>query len=152
MIPKSFFVTSGKAVSKVSTLNAFDLALKAAGLSECNIVRVSSIIPPNCVETKPKKIPVGSITYAVMAAAEGTGGTISAGIAYGIDEEEGYGLVAEAYGCMDQASLRKELERRLAEMARVRGIELDNTKYRIETLEVPEGSHGSVLAALVYIV
>jgi hypothetical protein len=32
-----------------------------------------------------------------------------------------------------------ELEKRLNEMAKVRGIELDHVKYRIETLDVPEG-------------
>ena len=33
-IPTKFFVTSGKAVSKVSDLNAFDEALQNAGLAE----------------------------------------------------------------------------------------------------------------------
>ena len=39
MIPKEFFVASAKAVSPVSQLNAFDLALKNAGISQCNIVQ-----------------------------------------------------------------------------------------------------------------
>jgi len=81
MIPKAFFVTGGKAVSKVSRLNTFDLALRNAGIAQCNLVKVSSIIPPNYKETEPKPIPAGSITYVVMAKAEGTGETISAGIA-----------------------------------------------------------------------
>jgi len=59
MIPKAFFVTGGKAIGTVSKLNAFDLALKNAGIANCNLVKVSSIIPPNCKETAPKKIPIG---------------------------------------------------------------------------------------------
>jgi len=49
MIPKEFFVTSAKATSPVSELNAFDLALKNAGIAQCNIVPVSSILPENMV-------------------------------------------------------------------------------------------------------
>ncbi len=84
MIPKEFFVTCGKAVSKVSPLNAFDLALVKAGIAQCNLVNVSSILPPGCKETKRKKIPIGSITYAVLARMDGNEGeTIGAGVAWG---------------------------------------------------------------------
>jgi len=36
MIPKEFFITSGKAASPVFELNAFDLALKKAEIVQCN--------------------------------------------------------------------------------------------------------------------
>jgi hypothetical protein len=50
-------------------------------------------------------MPVGAITYAVISEADGAAATISAGIAYGIGDKEEYDLVAEAYECMDQATL-----------------------------------------------
>ena len=152
MIPKAFFVTSGKALSKVSRLNTFDLALKDAGIAQCNLVNVSSIIPPKCRETALKALPVGSITYAVISKAEGKGGMISAGIAWGVEENHGYGVVAEACGNIDEASARKKLEEKIREMAKIRRIELNKVKYRIETLDVPEESYGCVTAALVYLV
>ena len=152
MIPKAFFVTSGKALSKVSRLNTFDLALKDAGIAQCNLVKVSSIIPPKCRETTLKALPVGSITYAVISKAEGKGGMISAGIAWGVEENHGYGVVAEACGNIDEPSARKKLEEKIREMAKIRGIELSKVKYRIETLDVPEESYGCVTAALVYLV
>ena len=151
MIPKAFFVTSGKALSKVSRLNTFDLALKDAGIAQCNLVNVSSIIPPKCKETALKALPVGSITYAVISKAEGKGGMISAGIAWGVEENHGYGVVAEACGNIDEASARKNLEEKIREMTKIRGIELGKVKYRIETLDVPEESYGCVTAALVYL-
>jgi arginine decarboxylase len=151
MIPKAFFVTGGKALTKVSRLNTFDLALKEASIAQCNLVKVSSVIPPNCCETKVKNIPVGSITYAVISKAEGRGGKISAGIGWGVEENNGHGVVAEAYGTMDEVIMRKKLAKKIQEMAKIRGIELDRIKYRIESLEVPENSYGCVVVALIYI-
>jgi len=151
MIPKAFFVTSGKALSDVSRLNTFDLALKEAGIAQCNLVKVSSIIPPGCRETGLKKIPVGSITYAVISKAEGKGKTISAGIAWGFEKNNSYGIVAEAYGNMDEATTRRKLDKKIQEMAKIRGIELGEVKYRIETLDVPETCYGCVTAVLVYL-
>jgi len=151
MIPKAFFVTGGKAIGKVSEMNAFDLALKNAGIANCNLVKVSSIIPPNCRETAPKKIPIGSITYAVISKTYGRNGRISAGIAWGFAEKEDFGVVAEVYGNMDEETAKRELKERIHEMANTRGISLHNVKYRIETLDVPENTYGCVVVALVYL-
>jgi len=152
MIPKKFFVTGGKATSSTSKLNAFDLALKEAGIAQCNIVYVSSILPPNCEEVDPKPIPIGAITYVVMSRMDGEGGEkIGAGIAWSFEEKNGYGIVAEAHGHVDEKEIRKALESRIHEMARIRNIEVGKIKYRIETLDVPSGNYGCVIAALVYL-
>lgn len=45
MIPRYYFVVSGSALSPVSHLNAFDGALKEAGIHNLNLVEVSSILP-----------------------------------------------------------------------------------------------------------
>jgi arginine decarboxylase len=151
MIPKEFFVTSGKATSKVSELNAFDLALKKAGISQCNLVSVSSILPPKCKERKWKDIPIGAITYAVVARTDGKEKTtIGAGIAWTWEKDRKYGIVTEAHGNMNLKTLRELLEWKIREMAKIREIEIDEISYRTETLNVPENSYGSVIAALVY--
>jgi len=152
MFPKEFFVTSGKAISPISELNAFDLALKNAGIAQCNLVSVSSIIPPGCREIKLKEIPIGSITHAVVArmSAEGEA-TIGAGIAWGWEKDKKYGIVAETHGYLDQKNLEKTLEWRIREMAEIREIEIEKINYRLETLEVPTTNHGCVMAALIYI-
>ncbi len=151
MIPKEFFVTGGKATSQVSELNAFDLALKKAGISQCNIVSVSSVLPPKCKETKWKDIPVGAITYAVVARMDGKEKTtIGAGIAWTWEKNKKYGMVAEAHGNMSLKALKDTLKWKIREMAKIREIEIDKITYRTETLRVPESNYGSVIVALVY--
>jgi len=152
MIPKEFFVTSGKATSPISELNAFDLALKNAEIAQCNLVSVSSVIPPKCKEIKLKQMPIGSITHAVVARMNAEGeATIGAGIAWAWEKDKKYGIVAEAHGHMDQKALEKTLEWKIREMAKIREIEIDKINYRMETLEVSTSNYGCVIAALIYI-
>jgi len=152
MIPKRFFVTSGKAVSPVSELNAFDRALERARIAQCNLVCVSSILPGECREIEVQEIPVGSITYAVLARMDGDEGTtIGAGIAYGFQSDMSYGIVAEAHGYMDEAALREILEWKIQEMAKIRDIKLNGINYKIEVLRVPMDNYGCVVSALVYL-
>jgi len=151
MIPKEFFITSGKAVSPVSELNAFDLALKKAGIAQCNLVPVSSILPPNCKQRRWKKIPAGNVTFAVIARMDGDEGTtIGAGISWAWEKNGEYGLVAEAHGYMDMKGLKEILKWKIEEMAKVRGVEITEPRYRLEVLRVPIDHYGCVLAALVF--
>jgi len=151
MIPKEFFITSGKGVDPVSELNAFDLALKNAGIAQCNLVPVSSILPPGCKERKWRKINAGCITHAVIARMDGDEGTtIGAGIAWTWEKDKKYGLVAEAHGYMDLKALKETLEWKIKEMSKIRGIENGKISYRTEVLRVPMDNYGCVIAALVY--
>ena len=152
MIPKEFFVTSGKATSPVSELNAFDLALKNAGIAQCNILSVSSVLPPGCKEIKWKQMPIGSITHAVVARMNAEGqATIGAGIVWAWEKDRRFGIVAEARGYMDQKTLEKTLEWKIKEMAKIREIEIDKINHRTETLQVSKNNYGCVIAALIYI-
>jgi arginine decarboxylase len=151
MIPKEFFITSGKAVSPVSELNAFDLALKKAGIAQCNLVCVSSILPKDCTEITKQNIEAGSITYSVLARMDGDEGTtIGAGIAWVWAKSKKYGLVAEAHGYMDKKALEETLEWKIKEMAKIRGIKIGPIKMQIEVLRVPMDNYGCVISALVY--
>lgn len=152
MIPQAFFLTSGKASSPISELNAFDLALKRAGIAQCNLVPVSSILPPGCRENRRMKIPIGSITYTVLARMEGNEGeTIGAAIAWCWEKEKKYGIAAEAHGYMDQKALEEIAEWKIREMAKIREIEIEEVHLRIETMRVPMDNYGCVIAALVYL-
>lgn len=70
MIPKYVFFTKGVGKHK-DHLQSFELALRNAGIQACNIVTVSSILPPGCkVITKDeglKMLHSGEITFAVMS-------------------------------------------------------------------------------------
>ncbi|MGL4650321.1 MAG: pyruvoyl-dependent arginine decarboxylase, partial [Caldilineaceae bacterium] len=47
LIPRKLFLTRGVGVHK-EKLTSFEMALREAGIAHFNLVRVSSIFPPNC--------------------------------------------------------------------------------------------------------
>jgi len=152
-IPTKFFVTSGKAVSKISDLNAFDQALLAGGLSEQNIVSVSSVLPVGIRQTRRCQLPMGAITHCVLAQQRGgEGETIAAGIAYGFRDDGHGGYVAEGHMYGTKRSLKEIMEWKMGEMAKLRGIKFRRIHYLIEELSIPMDHYGACLAALVFMV
>ncbi|PSN83491.1 hypothetical protein B9P99_04865 [Candidatus Marsarchaeota G1 archaeon OSP_B] len=154
-LPKAFFLTKGKASSDISPLNAFDEALMVAGITQCNIVSVSSILPPNAKEVEPVPITPGTITFAVLARMDGgSRETIGAGVGYAMCTTlsgSGYGIVAEAHGYKDERALKAELKHKLEQMAKIRKMSIQSVKFVVESMEVPRGKDGCVIAALVYL-
>jgi arginine decarboxylase len=70
MIPRYFFLTKGVGRHK-EQLQSFELALRDAGIQYCNLVNVSSIVPPGCKlvsrEQGLKMVQPGEITFVVLA-------------------------------------------------------------------------------------
>ena len=70
MIPSSFFLTRGVGHHR-DKLQSFELALRDAGIQRCNIVPVSSIIPPHCERIPREKglaaLQPGAITFMVLS-------------------------------------------------------------------------------------
>ena len=70
MIPKYFFLTKGVGKHK-EKLQSFELALRDAGIEHCNLVNVSSIVPPDCKLVPRnrglKMLHPGEITFVVLA-------------------------------------------------------------------------------------
>jgi arginine decarboxylase len=151
VVPSKFFITSGSAVSPVSDLNAFDLALLKADLSEQNLVAVSSVIPDGAVLTEDRTMPMGMVTFCVLSQCRGVGGeTVSAGIAYAYRKDGHGGYVAEGHLHGSTEVLRKELAAKMAEMSRIRGVEFGPVSFVVETLEIPEGNYGCAVSSLVF--
>ena len=69
-VPKAIFFTNGVGVHK-DRLSSFELSLRDAGIEKANLVTVSSIFPPHCVEISRKEgeklIKPGQIVHCVMA-------------------------------------------------------------------------------------
>jgi arginine decarboxylase len=69
-VPKKIFFTKGVGVHR-EELHSFELALRDAGIEKCNLVQVSSIMPPGCkVVSRPnglKELKPGAITFCVMS-------------------------------------------------------------------------------------
>ncbi len=70
MIPKYFFLTRGVGRHK-EQLQSFELALRSAGIHHCNLVNISSIVPPGCKlisrEQGLRLVQPGEITFLVLA-------------------------------------------------------------------------------------
>lgn len=70
MVPAKMFFTKGVGMHK-DRLASFELALRNAGIEKCNLVYVSSILPPECKiickEDGLKFLKPGQITFCVMA-------------------------------------------------------------------------------------
>jgi arginine decarboxylase len=72
-VPKRFFLTHGIGVHR-ERLTAFELALRDADIEQQNLVSISSILPPRCVEIDRQAgaatLHPGEITFTVLARAE----------------------------------------------------------------------------------
>lgn len=70
MIPRYFFLTKGVGKHR-EQLQSFELALRDAGIQYCNLVNVSSIVPPGCRKISRdealKLLKPGEITHVVLA-------------------------------------------------------------------------------------
>src|ERR1700676_4524014 len=69
-VAKKIFITRGVGKHR-ERLSSFELALRNAGIAACNIVRVSSIFPPNCKliarREGLKKIRPGQVAFTVIS-------------------------------------------------------------------------------------
>jgi len=69
-VPRKVFFTRGTGVHK-DRLASFELALRGAGIERYNLVYVSSIFPPNCIEVTREEglqlLAPGEIVYVVLA-------------------------------------------------------------------------------------
>ena len=70
LVPKRIFLTKGVGKHK-ERLTSFELALRDAGIAAQNLVRVSSIFPPNCKLISRKEglkyLYPGEVTFSVVA-------------------------------------------------------------------------------------
>lgn len=155
LIPRKYFVTSGVGTSRVSFLNSFDEALKNAGISEYNLVPVSSIIPRGAIEVERGEVEPGTITFVVMARDDGySGDLISAGVAVGkVVKSDGtrYGLVAEGHGAYTRGEIEQIVIERLKEMAKTRNVEIESVKVEAISTMAPKNTYTTVIAAVVFL-
>jgi len=147
LVPKRYFVTDGAGLSKVSPLNAFDQALRDAGIAHLNLVPVTSILPRSAIEVEREDIPPGAITFVIMAKAEGESGQrIAAGLAWAMGDRHGY--VIECHG-NGENEVRRKLSSMMGEVERRSGMRFEGIKTRVRELKVPDGAYGCVIVALV---
>jgi arginine decarboxylase len=148
VIATKLFLTKGVGVHK-DKLASFELALRDAGIEKCNLVYVSSILPPKCkVITKEeglKSLSAGQITFCVMARNESNEPNRLMSSAIGIavpKDENNYGYLSEHHAFGETAKKSGEYAEDLAAtmLATTLGIEFDSDKAWEEREQVYKAS------------
>ncbi len=121
--PTKFFLVSGSSEG-FSLLNAFDGALLASGVGDTNLVKMSSILPPGCIEIKPPPVPLpqGALVPTAYASlySDVAGEVISAAVAIGIPKDANRaGLIME-YSARAEESIVVDKVKKMVE----KGMEL----------------------------
>jgi len=179
LVPKKMFFTKGVGTHKAE-LRSFELSLRDAGIEKCNLVHVSSILPPECKVISRtegiKELYPGMITYAVMSRCSASEPHLliaaSVGCALPADTNA-YGYLSEHHAFGQNEKLAGDFAEDLAVemLASTLGLEFDEDKswdenketYRLSdkivrttnitqsTVVGPEGFHSTVIAAAVFL-
>lgn len=136
MVPKRIFFTKGVGKHK-QELQSFELALRNAGIEKCNIVSVSSIIPPQCKIINRDKgineLMPGQITYVVISRNKTNEPNRLIGSAIGIalpKEKNSYGYISEHHSFGETAQKAGDYAEDLAAtmLATTLGLDFDLDK------------------------
>jgi len=112
MVPRKVFLTRGVGKHR-EKLTSFELALRNAGIEKFNLVRVSSILPPDCEivprEEGIRELTPGEIVYCVLSEASSNepGRKISASVGAAVPRDKSmYGYLSEhhAFGQNEEES------------------------------------------------
>lgn len=132
-IPKELFFTKGVGTHR-EQLHSFELALRDAGIEKCNLVQVSSIMPPGCkiISRKEglKKLQPGAITFCVMSrcCSNEPKRLISASVGCAIPvDKKTYGYISEhhAFGFTERQTGDYAEDLAAAMLASTLGIDFD---------------------------
>ncbi len=107
-----------------SPLNAFDNALLAAGIGNINLIKVSSIVPPEVSIIELPKLRPGALiptAYAAMTS-EVPGETVAAAVGYALpDDPAKPGVIMEFHGVTTREAAEQAIHAMLDEAFQTRG-------------------------------
>jgi arginine decarboxylase len=143
-VPRKLFFTKGVGVHK-EELRSFELALRDAGIEKCNLVPVSSILPPRCKIISRtqglKELVPGGITFCVLSkcSTNEPRRLIAASIGCAIPSDRNlYGYLSEhhAYGQTEKEAGDYAEDLAAAMLASTLGIEFEEDKGWDERKEI----------------
>jgi arginine decarboxylase len=130
-------------------LNAFDNALLAAGIGNINLLKISSILPPDVPVIDLPKIKPGALVPTAYAAvtSEVPGETIAAAVGYAVpDDAAKNGVIMEFHGQTTREEAERAIRAMLDEAFRVRGEPIREMK--VLAVEHTVERAGCALAAI----
>jgi arginine decarboxylase len=145
-VPTKFSLVAGSAEGN-SKLTAFDKALLVSGVGDMNLLRVSSILPPNTVLTNDFLMPRGSllpIAYGSIAS-EQPGELIAAAVAVGIAPDS-FGVIMEFSGSCNKNAAEAAVKKMVEEAFEIRSLILG--KILVKAVEHRVEKIGCVFAAV----
>ncbi len=125
--PTKYFLVAGVGEG-YTALNSFDAALLDAGIGNTNLVKMSSIIPPNCEEVEPLTLPYGALVPVAYASitTDLSEEVISAAVAVAIPEDNKKpGLIME----YSSRGRKEDIENIVRNMAK-KGMEMRGEKIK----------------------
>ena len=144
LVPKRMFFTKGVGTHKAE-LRSFELALRDAGIDKCNLVYVSSIMPPECKMVSRaegvKDLYPGMITFTVMSrcASNEPHRLIAASVGCAVPANpHAYGYLSEhhAYGQNEKVAGDFAEDLAVEMLASTLGLEFDEDKSWDENKEI----------------
>ena len=132
-----------------TALNAFDNALLAAGIGNINLLKVSSILPPEVPVVELPKIKPGALVPTAYAAitSETPGETVAAAVGYAVpDDPAKNGVIMEFHGVASRDEAELQILAMLDEAFRVRGETI--AERRVVAAEHRVERIGCALAAI----
>lgn len=143
-VPSRIFLTRGVGRHR-EKLSSFEMALRACGIAQFNLVRVSSIYPPGCKFIKPEKglaeMKPGQIVHVVLSEAATNEPrrmlAASVGMAIPRDDKQ-FGYLSEHHSFGETAQKAGDYAEDLAAemLATVLGVEFDPDKSWDEKREI----------------
>ncbi len=126
--PKKFNIVAGSAEGK-TLLNSFDNALLAAGIGNVNLLRVSSILPPESEFTPDLSLPPGSLvpTAYGYVISEKQGEKIAACVGIGFSKDT-FGVIMEYAGRGTKEEVEAMVRAMLKNAFETRGLPLMDIK------------------------
>jgi arginine decarboxylase len=122
--PRKFTLVAGHSEGDTK-LTAFDKALLDAGIGNLNLLKVSSILPPNAQCVEKLEIPPGSLTPTAYGSfvSDVSGQLIAAAVGIGFSEND-YGVIMEYGGICSREEAENKIKQMVEEAFRVRGLKL----------------------------
>lgn len=150
-------ISSGYGEDNYNEIVAFDKALAKAGVQNCNLVAVSSMLSEGArmIPFDTQLLKTGEVIFCVLSrnnSGRGKSAFSGLGVALGSDKSnptKKYGFVLEAHG-NTYNKVNKLLTDGLKEMARIRNFKVDDYKIYIEGSKRIKLKYGCAITILVY--
>jgi arginine decarboxylase len=144
--PQKFTLVAGASEGR-SRLNAFDRALLASGIGNLNLLKVSSILPPNTEYVEKLEIPPGSLAPTAYGSltSDVPGEIISAAVAVGMSEDT-FGVIMEFSGRCNRLEAESKVTKMVEEAFEARELALK--KVMVKSVEHMVEKTGCAFAAV----